>query len=46
MTSLQVLVFMLDLYRCVLNVWDIMQKRRQMKKHWTGQKLASQNLLC
>lgn len=45
MTSIQVPVFMLGLYRFVLNVWDIMQSSGQMKKHWTGQKLASQNLL-
>ena len=42
---IQVPVFMLVLYRFVLSVWGIKQSSGQMKKHWTGQKLASQNLL-
>jgi len=44
-TSIQFPVFMLGLYRFVLYVWDITQSSGQMKKYWTGQKLASQNLL-
>jgi hypothetical protein len=44
-TSIQVPVFILGLCRFVLNVWDTMQGSGEMKKHWTGQNLASRNLL-
>ena len=45
MTSIQFPDFVLGLYRFVLYVWDIMHSSGQVKKHWTGLKLASQNLL-